>query len=119
MLRADKDSRKRILTGCAPCSAFDHVRRVIAPVRQEKSCSRADIDQSIVHGLSPGHEDMIMKTHSKKSNAVRAARKELGAEAKPGVDFNLVQGGGGGWAWEPAIAPIKAQDAPLLAIAAE
>ena len=42
-----------------------------------------------------------MKTYSSKSNARRAAIKELGQYAAPGLDYNLVQQGKGKWTWEP------------------
>ena len=59
---------------------------------------------------------MTTATFTVKSNAVRAARKALGAEAVPGADFHLVSTNGL-WAWvagaEPASAPAKARKETL------
>jgi len=41
-----------------------------------------------------------MKTYSKRSNAQRAARAALGAEAKEGIDFETGKAGDGGWAFK-------------------
>lgn len=41
-----------------------------------------------------------MKTYKQKSSAVRAARKELGKQAQPYVDFELVLEKNGEWSWE-------------------
>lgn len=40
-----------------------------------------------------------MKTYSKRSNAQRAARAALGADAKEGIDFETSKTGDGGWAF--------------------
>ncbi len=54
---------------------------------------------------------------SNKQNAIRAARKSLGGEAKEGVDFTLEALAGGRFAWRPTLAtegqggPVAAADA--------
>lgn len=49
-----------------------------------------------------------MATYSSKSNAKRAALKDLGPDALPGIDFELVQVADGKWAWAtPAAKPVE------------
>jgi hypothetical protein len=45
---------------------------------------------------------MTEKTHSKRSRALAAALKELGAEVREGADFELVRGLDKRWSWVPA-----------------
>lgn len=42
-----------------------------------------------------------MKTYSNKTNAIRAARKELGGDAVAGLDFTLIEQPVGRWGYEP------------------
>ena len=49
-----------------------------------------------------------MKTYSTKTNAIRAARKELGGDAVAGLDFTLIEQPAGRWGYEPRIAAAGA-----------
>lgn len=52
-----------------------------------------------------------MKTYSTKTNAIRAARKELGGDAVAGLDFTVIEQPAGRWGYEPRIAGAGATPA--------
>jgi len=64
-----------------------------------------------------GSENAAPKAYSLKSNAIRAARKALGAEAQPGEAFTLTATHAG-WVWAVAEAPAPAPQAPIERLAA-
>lgn len=58
-----------------------------------------------------------MKTFSNRSNAIRAARKALGPEAVPNLDFSIIKHGNGKYGWidartMPAAEPAAPAEAP-------
>ena len=80
------------------------------PLARPSGARRRDLPGLEVNPQNEGADDM--NTYSHKSNARRAARAELGAQATERVDYRLVQCGEDGWGWSRRqLPPRKARSA--------
>jgi hypothetical protein len=61
----------------------------------------------------------MSKTYTNRTNAIRAARTELGADAIPGIDFTVEKGAKNQYAWAPRSANGAPADAAIEAMRAE